>query len=98
MQRAYHHMTAGDDCLAIQDWPCAEREYGAARRLEPDNAEMAFWYAVALATGGKLEAARPLFSQAFAGDSRWRELVTRLPGVEQLPNDPDLIQAILAIP
>jgi uncharacterized Ntn-hydrolase superfamily protein len=98
MQRAYNHMTAGDDCLAVQDWTCAEREYGAARRLEPANAEMAFWYAVALATGGKLDMARPLFGQAFAADPRWRELVTRLPAVEQLPNDPDLLQKILAIP
>jgi uncharacterized Ntn-hydrolase superfamily protein len=98
IQRAYNHMTSGDDCLAIRDWDCAEREYGAARRLEPDNAEMAFWYAVALATGGKLEMARPLFSQAFAADPRWRELVTRLPAVEQLPQDPDLLQEILAVP
>jgi uncharacterized Ntn-hydrolase superfamily protein len=98
MQRAYNHMTAGDDCIAVQDWPCAEREYGAARRLEPESAEMAFWYAVALVTGGKLDTARPLFSQAFAEDPRWRELVTRLPAVEQLPDDPDLLQAILAIP
>jgi uncharacterized Ntn-hydrolase superfamily protein len=98
MQRAYNHMTAGDDCLAVRDWDCAEQEYGSARRLEPDNAEMAFWYAVALATGGKLEMARPLFSQAFAADPRWRELVTRLPAVEQLPQDPDLLQEILAVP
>jgi len=98
IQRAYNHMTAGDDCLALQDWPCAEREYGAARRLQPDNAEMTFWYAVALATGGKLENARPLFSQAFTADPRWRELVTRLPSVEQLPADPDLLQSILSIP
>ncbi|MCG6926238.1 MAG: DUF1028 domain-containing protein [Acidobacteria bacterium] len=98
IQRAYNHMTAGDDCLAIQDWACAEREYGAARRLQPDNAEMSFWYAVALATGGKLDMARPLFSQAYAADSRWRELVSRLPGVKQLPDDPALLQDILSIP
>jgi len=98
IQRAYNHMTAGDDCLALQDWPCAEREYGSARRLQPDNAEMSFWYAVALTTGGKLDMARPLFSQAFAADARWRELVSRLPAVKQLPDDPELLQELLAIP
>jgi uncharacterized Ntn-hydrolase superfamily protein len=98
LQRAYNHMTAGDDCLAVQDWTCAEREYGAARILAPENAEMAFWYAVALATGGKLDTARPLFSQAFAADPRWRQLVSRLPAVEQLPADPDLLESILGIP
>ena len=97
LQRAYNHMSAGDDCVTTADWACAEREYGAARALEPGHAEMAFWHAVALATAGKLEAARPLFAQAFAADPRWRELVRRLPDVKQLPRDPLLLEAILAI-
>jgi len=97
LQRAYNHMTAGDDCTALADWVCAEREYGAARALEPGHAEMAFWYAVALATAGKLDAARPLFAQSFADDPRWRELVRRLPAVNQLPKDPRLLDAILSI-
>ena len=98
IQRAYIHRTAGDDCVALQSWSCAAREYGSARRLEPENAEMTFWYAVALATGGKLDTARALFAQAFAADPRWRKLVTRLPAVEQLPSDPEMMEAILAIP
>jgi uncharacterized Ntn-hydrolase superfamily protein len=97
LQRAYNYMTAGDDCVAVADWPCAEREYGAARALEPQHAEMAFWYAIALATAGRLETARPLFAQAFAADPRWRELVKRLPDVNQLPKDKALVDAILAI-
>lgn len=97
LQRAYNHMTAGDDCVAVADWACAEREYGAARTLEPQHAEMAFWYAIALATAGRLEPARPLFAQAFAADPRWRELVKRLPNVNQLPKDKALVDAILAI-
>jgi uncharacterized Ntn-hydrolase superfamily protein len=97
LQRAYNHMTAGDDCVALTDWPCAEREYAAARTLEPQHAEMAFWYAVALATAGRLEPARPLFAQAFKADPRWRELVKRLPDVNQLPKDKALLDAIVAI-
>lgn len=97
LQRAYNHMTAGDDCVALSDWVCAEREYGAARALEPAHAEMAFWYAVALATAGKLDSARPLFAQSFADDPRWRELVRRLPAVNQLPKDPRLLDSILSI-
>jgi uncharacterized Ntn-hydrolase superfamily protein len=97
LQRAYNHMSAGDDCVAVADWACAEHEYGAARSLEPAHAEMAFWYGVALATAGKLEAARPLFAQAFAADPHWRELVRRLPDVKQLPKDPQLLDAILSI-
>jgi uncharacterized Ntn-hydrolase superfamily protein len=98
VQRAYNHMGAGDDCMTVKDWACAEREYGTAQRLEPANAEMAFWHAVALTTGGRLDQARPLFAQAFRADRRWRDLARRLPGVEQLPKDPKLLEAILAIP
>lgn len=97
MQRAYNHMSAGDDCVAAKDWACAEHEYGTARKLEPGSAEMAFWHGVALATNGQLDAARPLFAQAFRAEPRWRELVRRLPGVDQLPKDPKLVEAILAV-
>jgi uncharacterized Ntn-hydrolase superfamily protein len=95
--RAYNHMNAGDECVAVKDWPCAEREYRTAQQLQPDNAEMAFWAAVALASNGRLEPARPLFAHAFKADERWRELARRLPAVEQLPNDPKLVEWILAI-
>jgi uncharacterized Ntn-hydrolase superfamily protein len=97
LQRAYTHMTAGDDCVATKDWACAEREYGTAQKLVPGNVEMAFWHGVALATNGRLEPARPLFARAFASSPRWRELVRRLPKVGQLPDDPKLLDAILAI-
>jgi uncharacterized Ntn-hydrolase superfamily protein len=96
-QRAYNHMGRGDDCMAVKDFACAEREYSVAQSLQPDNAEMAFWAAVGLATNGRLETARPLFARAFAADQRWRELVRRLPDVEQLPKDPALLRAILEI-
>ncbi|HEY7511495.1 MAG TPA: DUF1028 domain-containing protein [Vicinamibacteria bacterium] len=95
--RAYNRMNAGDECVAAKDWGCAEREYSAAQALQPDNAEMAFWAAVALASNGRLEPARPLFARAFRADARWRELARRLPSVEQLPSDPRLLEDILAI-
>ena len=97
VQRAYNHMTAGDDCAAIQDWACAEREYGTAQQLQPENAEMSFWAAAALAAADKMDAATPLFRKAFAADPRWRELAKRLPGVDLLPKDPKLLERILAI-
>jgi Flp pilus assembly protein TadD len=90
-------MGAGDDCVTVKDWACAEREYGAAEAMQPDNAEMAFWHAVALATNGRLDAARPLFRKAFAADPRWRELARRLPAVDQLPKDPKVMEEILAV-
>jgi uncharacterized Ntn-hydrolase superfamily protein len=97
VQRAYNHMSAGDDCVAAKDWACAEREYGTAEGMQPANAEMAFWHAVALASNGRVDEARPLFRRAFGDDPRWRELVRRLPAVDQLPKDPALMETILAI-
>jgi len=97
VQRAYNRMVAGDDCVIVEDWSCAEAEYGAAQKLLPDNAEAAFWHAVALASNGRLDAAKPLFSKAFAAGSRWRELLRRLPAAEQFPADPALLEAILAL-
>jgi hypothetical protein len=77
--------------------PAAERRDGLlAPRLALRQCEAA-WHAVALATNGRLEPARPLFKKAFDADPRWRELVKRLPGVDQLPKDPKLVEAILAI-
>ena len=98
VQRAYNRMTRGRRLRRAQGLGLRRaRVRRRARRCEPDNAEMAFWHAVALATNGRLEPARPLFAQAFAADPRWRELVKRLPGVEQLPKDPKLLEEILAI-
>lgn len=97
VQRAYNHMSAGDDCVAAKDWACAEREYGTAEGMQPANAEMAFWHAVALASNGKIDDARPLFRRAFTADVRWRALVQRLPSVDQLPKDPQLMEQILAV-
>lgn len=97
VQRAYNHMQAGDDCVTTKDWACAEREYGAAEAMQPQNEEMAFWHAVALATNGQLERSKPLFARAFAKEPRWRELVKRLPAVDQLPKDEKLLAAILAV-
>src|SRR5204863_784037 len=40
LQRAYNHMNAGDLAVEKKDNEGALREYGAAERLVPDNAEM----------------------------------------------------------
>lgn len=96
VKRAYDHMDAGDACSTKQDWACAEREYGAAERMLPGNAEVVFWHAVTLATAGKADQALPLFRSVFAKEPQWKELLTRLPAAGLLPGDKDLIRKILA--
>jgi uncharacterized Ntn-hydrolase superfamily protein len=97
LQRAYNHMNAGDLAVEKKDNEGALREYGAAEKLVPDNAEMIYWHAVALVNMGRVEESLPLFKRVFAMDRNWIELTPRLPKSGLLPNDPKLIERIVAV-
>ncbi len=97
LQRAYNHMNAGDLAVEKKDNEGALREYGAAEQLVPDNAEMIYWHAVALVNMGRVEESLPLFKRVFAMDRNWIELTPRLPRSGLLPNDPKLIERIVAV-
>jgi uncharacterized Ntn-hydrolase superfamily protein len=97
LQRAYNHMNAGDLAVEKKDNEGALREYSAAQRLVPGNAEMTFWNAVALVNMGRLDDSLPLFRKVFATDRNWVELVKRLPKSDLLPNDPSILDRILSV-
>jgi uncharacterized Ntn-hydrolase superfamily protein len=97
LQRAYNHMNAGDLAVEKKDNEGALREYGAAEKLVPDNAEMIYWHAVALVNMGRVEESLPLFRRVFAMDRNWIELTPRLPKSGLLPNDPKLIERIVSV-
>ena len=88
LARAYDHMNQGDAAIEKNDMAGAVTHYGTAAKLVPDNAEMVYWQAVALAGHGQVDAALPLFKKAFAADSAWVELTHRLiaPGI--IPDTP----------
>jgi len=96
LQRAYNHMNAGDLAVEKKDNEGALREYGAAETLVPANAEMVFWHAVALVNMSRVDESLPLFKRAFAIDKNWATLLPRLPASGLLPNDPKIIERILA--
>ncbi|MCX7984931.1 MAG: DUF1028 domain-containing protein [Bacteroidetes bacterium] len=98
VHRAYMHMNAGDLALEKNDVEGALREYSAAEALLPDNLEMKYWHAVALANSGAIDRALPLFSDVFQKDARWRELTSRLVPVGLLTVDGDQLMKILALP
>ena len=97
LQRAYNHMNAGDLAVEKKDNEGALREYGAAERLVPDNAEMIYWHAVALVNMGRVEESLPLFRKVFAMDRNWITLTPRLPKSGLLPDDPKLINRIVSV-
>ena len=68
LQRAYNHMNAGDLAVEKKDNEGALREYGAAEKLVPNNAEMIYWHAVALVNMGRVDESLPLFRKVFAMD------------------------------
>ena len=97
LQRAYNHMNAGDLAVEKKDNEGALREYGAAEKLVPNNAEMIYWHAVALVNMGRVEESLPLFRRVFAMDRNWITLTPRLPKSGLLPDDPKLIEKIVSV-
>lgn len=77
--RAYEYMNRGDLAMEDGDVEKALKEYGGAEKLFPENLEMKFWKAVALANDGQINTAKPIFDQIFEKDKNWREMLTRLP-------------------
>ena len=97
LQRAYNHMNAGDLAVEKKDNEGALREYGAAEKLVPNNAEMIYWHAVALVNMGRIDDSLPLFQKVFAMDPNWRTLTPRLPKSGLLPDDPKIITRITSV-
>jgi uncharacterized Ntn-hydrolase superfamily protein len=97
LQRAYNHMNAGDLAVEKGDNDGALREYGAASKLVPDNAEMVYWTAVALVNMKRVDESLPLFKKVFAMDKNWVTLTTRLAKVGLLPDDAKIIERIVQV-
>jgi len=104
LQRAYNHMNAGDLAVEHKDNETALREYSAAEQIASTTsgvpqsryAEMLYWHAVALVNMQRVDESLPIFAKAFKLEPSWRELTTRLPHSGLLPDDPKLIERIVA--
>ena len=97
LQRAYNHMNAGDLAVERKDNEGALREYSAAEALVPDNVEMIYWHAVALANMNRVDESLPLFRRVFAADPNWRTLTPRLVKSGILPDEKKLIDRITSV-
>ncbi len=97
VHRAYEHMNRGDEYMTQDDVGSALKEYSAAEQLAPENTEMVFWHAVTLASLERVEESLPLFKKVFAADYNWAVLVPRLVKSGLLPDEPELIEKILAV-
>lgn len=98
LQKAYNLMNQGDLAVEKKDAAGALKAYSAAEALVPDNAEMAFWHAVALVGLGRVEDALPRFQKSFELHPKWRDLLPRLPKAGLFPDDPSLMKRITTLP
>lgn len=96
LQQAYAAMNEGDEALAAGDTDKALDLYSQARLHAPEIVEIPFWVAVTMFSAGREAEALPIFEEVFARESRWREVVRRLPKAGLLPGDPAKLHAILA--
>lgn len=98
LHQAYGHMNAGDLAVEKGDMGKARQEYGAAEALFPDNLEMQYWHAIALANAGEIQAALPIFRKIFAQDPNWKTLTPRLTKNGMLTVSEADLNAILQLP
>jgi uncharacterized Ntn-hydrolase superfamily protein len=97
LHRAYDHMNAGDLAIEKNEMVVAEKEYGLAESMAPENVEMKFWHAVTLVNKSKTEDALPLFKTVFEKNSNWALLIPRLRKVDQLKCDDATEKEILSV-
>ena len=94
--RAYDWMNRGDELIAEGKFDEAARAYTKAAALAPGNPEIRFWQAVTLVTVDRLEESLPIFREVFVQDTSWRVLVPRLVKAGLLPDEPAVIDRIVA--
>ncbi|HCO95764.1 MAG TPA: Zn-dependent protease [Phycisphaerales bacterium] len=98
LQRAYQKLNEGDMWLTKKDFAKAIESYKQATTIVPDkatNGEAAFWVGITLINDAKqVDEGIPYLVRAYRQDSRWAELVTRLPAVGLLPDDKSLIDRL----
>lgn len=97
LHRAYEHMNAGDLAAEHSDMEKALEEYGAAEKMFPDNLEMKYWKAIALANNKRLEEALPIFKQIFQKDNNWKKLTKRLPESDLLNISEEEMELLLGL-
>ena len=97
INRAYKHANKGDHYLELEKIDEAMAEYEKASYYYPENPELPYWSAITLAGIGDLDKALPIFEDVFYREPNLRTLTPRLVNSGILPNDNDLIEAIMNV-
>src|SRR5439155_26692705 len=95
LKRAYDHVEEAEKLILGGDVQRALEHYEQAATAFPDNIEFVFWHGVTLAAAGRVPEARERLERAYAASDGWAELLRRLGTVGLLPDDPELLRALL---
>ncbi|HET8672312.1 MAG TPA: tetratricopeptide repeat protein, partial [Thermoleophilaceae bacterium] len=96
LRRAYDLADQAERLITAGNLTRAAEGFERALAEAPDNLEIRFWLGLALAGSGHVDEGRAHVQQAIADDPGWEELLTRLPKVGVLPDDPALMQSLLS--
>ena len=96
LRAAYDLVDDAEQAAMRGDLDAAAQHYRLAHDEAPDNIEIAFWLGLALAGSGHVEEGRGYVRRAMEVHDGWAELLRRLPAAGLLPDDPQLMQALLA--
>lgn len=97
IHKAYEYMNQGDLAVETGNNMLAKEHYMNAQKLNPDNLEMKYWYAVTLANNGDLVEANSIFKEIFKQNSNWRTLTPRLVKAKLLVVSDSQLQEILKL-
>jgi uncharacterized Ntn-hydrolase superfamily protein len=97
IHKAYEYMNQGDLAVETGNNVLAKEHYMNAQKLNPDNLEMKYWYAVTLANNGDLVEANSIFKEIFKQNSNWRTLTPRLVKAKLLVVSDSELQEILKL-
>ena len=78
IHKAYDFMNKGDLAVEVGNNDLAKEHYQNAQKLNPDNLEMKYWYAITLANNGELEEAKRILKEIFKQNNQWKVLIPRL--------------------
>jgi uncharacterized Ntn-hydrolase superfamily protein len=96
MRRGYDAVERAEQAALQGDMETAAREYAVAESSVGDNVEASFWAAVSMAAAGEVEQGRALLKKSLSRHDGWAELLRRLPAAGLFPDDPTLIERLLA--
>ncbi|MFK5959344.1 MAG: DUF1028 domain-containing protein [Lutibacter sp.] len=94
---AYEFMNKGDLAVEQNNFKLAKEHYKTAQKINPNNLEMKYWYAVTLANNNEMAEAKVIFKNIFKQNNNWKKLTPRLVKAKLLLVNESQLEEILKL-